>query len=432
MNQSLLNHFKKIVFFYFFLSFFTTFGQSVTTFAGSTAGFADGLGTTAQFNGPAGVAVADDGTLYVADRINNRIRKVMPDGTVTTIAGSVNGYADGVGTAALFDYPMFLDLDSSGNIYVADSGNHRIRKITPTGVVTTIAGGNTDGFLDGVGTAALFYYPEGIAVDAAGIIYVSDAGNQRIRKISLDNTVTTIAGNGNFGYVDGVGTAAEFKTPSGIDIDSAGNLYVAEKQNHCIRKITPSGVVTTVAGNGTSGYLDGVGTAAKFNVTFDVKVDGLGNLYVVDASNNRIRKIDSAGMVTTFAGSTAGHLDGVGTAAKFNYPIGICVANDGTIFVGESGNSIIRKIVNTLSTVDYELLNQVVIYPNPTSSFVHIDLGSLLGNELTLMDMKGRIIQSKKDFDSLAVLNVEHLANGIYLLDIKTDKGSITKKIIKE
>lgn len=432
MNQSLLNPFKTILFFFYLFSFLNSSAQVVSTFAGSTVGFADGIGTAAQFNGPAGVAVANDGTIYVADRINNRVRKILPNGTVTTIAGSVNGYADGVGTAALFDYPMFLDIDSNGNIYVADSGNHCIRKITPAGVVTTIAGGTTSGFSDGVGTAALFNYPEGITVDTAGNIYVSDAGNQRIRKISSDNIVTTIAGNGNFGYVDGIGTVAEFKTPSGIDIDSAGNLYVAEKQNHCIRKITPSGVVTTVAGNGISGYVDGIGTAARFNVTFDVTVDGLGNLYVVDASNNRIRKIDSGGMVTTYAGSTAGHIDGVGTAAKFNYPIGICVADDGTIFVGESGNSLIRKIVNTLSTVDYELLNQVVVYPNPTSNFLNIDLGNLLGNELTLVDVNGRTIESKKDFDSIMTLDLESLAKGIYLIHITTNKGLITKKIIKD
>lgn len=431
MKPILQSHLKSIWTILSFCCFLSTSAQTVTTLAGSTSGYADGIGTAAQFNGSAGVAIANDGTLYVADRVNNRIRKIMPDGTVTTFVGSTQGFADGIGTAALFNLPMFLDIDAAGNIYVADSGNHRIRKITPSGVVTTIAG-STSGFADGNVSTALFDYPEGIAVDATGIIYVADAVNQRIRKIGLDGVVTTLAGNGSFGYVDGVGSSAQFKTPSGIAIDASGNVYVSEKQNHCIRKITSTGFVSTLAGNGMSGFVNGTGSAARFSNPFGVTVDASGNVFVADANNNRIRKITDTGIVTTIAGSVQGYLDAVGTAAKFYYPIGVCISNDGTIFVGESGNSLVRKITTTLTSVNYELLNQIAIYPNPTLNQLNLDVGNLSVSKITLFDSNGRELQSKKIIGNMTTLFLEDLASGVYLLNINTDEGSFYKRIIKK
>ena len=260
---------------------------------------------------------------------------------VTTLAGSSSGYMDGTGTAAKFNQPTGVAVDSSGNVYVADSNNHRIRKIDPAGVVTTLAG-SSSGDADGTGTAARFNLPNSVAVDSSGNVYVADFNNNRIRKIDSAGVVTTLAGSTS-GYMDGTGTAAKFSGPSGVAVDSSGNVYVADYNNHRIRKIDPTGVVTTFAGS-SSGYMDGTGTAAQFNNPRGVAVDSSGNLYVADYNNNRIRKIDPAGVVTTFAGSSSGYMDGALAAAKFDRPNGVAVDSSGHVYVADTLNHRIRKI----------------------------------------------------------------------------------------
>ena len=296
-----------------------------------------------------GVAVDSNGNIYVAQSSLHRINKITPAGLVTTLAGSSQGFAEGSGSAAKFSLPRGVAVDSGGNVYVTDSVNKRIRRITPAGVVTTFAGSATAGSLDGQGTAAQFNTPYGITVDSGGNFYVSDSGNHRIRKITPAGVVTTLAGDGTAGYLDGQGTAAQFNQPAGVAVDSGGNVYVADRGNKRIRKITPAGVVTTLAGDGTAGYLDGQGSAAQFNQPFGVAVDSSGNVYVADTLNNRIRKITSTGAVSTFAGSssaTAGSLDGQGSTAQFNGPFGIAINSSGIVYIveGISGTSKIRKI----------------------------------------------------------------------------------------
>ena len=210
---------------------------------------------------------------------------------VSTLAGSTSGYTDGTGTSAQFDYPIGVAVDGAGNVYVADGYNHRIRKITTSGVVSTLAGSGTSGYTDGTGTSAQFDYPTGVAVDGAGNVYVADQVNHRIRKITTSGVVSTLAGSGTSGYTDGTGTSAQFSYPTGVAVDGAGNVYVADYDNHRIRKITASGVVSTLAGSGTYGYTDGTGTSAKFYYPTGVAVDGAGNVYVADQYNHRIRKI---------------------------------------------------------------------------------------------------------------------------------------------
>nr|WP_315199022.1 NHL repeat-containing protein [uncultured Aquabacterium sp.] len=295
---------------------------------------------------PNGVALDADGNVYVADTNNNLIRKITAAGVVTTLAGSgTGGFADGTGTAAAFDGPRGIAVDASGVVYVADSGNHRIRKISAAGEVTTLAGSGSPGFAnDTTGTLASFNNPSGIAVDASGVVYVADSSNHRIRKITADGEVTTLAGSGSPGSIDDTGTAASFDGPRGIAVDASGVVHVADSNNHSIRKITAAGEVSTLAGSVMAGSTDATGSAASFNDPHGVAVDAFGVVYVADSSNTRIRKITAAGEVTTLAGSSYGSADGAGAAAKFSNPRAIAVDPSGNLYVADTNNNLIRKI----------------------------------------------------------------------------------------
>ncbi len=316
--------------------------STVSTLAGSSPGYADGTGTAAAFDGPQGIAVDSQGNVYVADTYNHKIRKITPAGVVSTLAGSSQGYADGTGAAAQFNSPWGLSVDSQGNVFVADTSNHRIRKITPAGDVSTLAGGS-QGYADGAGAAASFSTPTGVGVDAQGNVYVADNWNDKIRKVTPAGDVSTLAGSTS-GYADGTGTAAKFTLPQGVSVDAAGNVYVADSWNNRIRKITPAGEVTTVAGS-SSGFADGTGAAARFWSPQSVSVDAQGNIFVADYGNQKIRVITPGGEVTTLAGSNSGFADGAATSAQFTYPTGVAVDAQGNVYVADTQNHKIRKIV---------------------------------------------------------------------------------------
>jgi sugar lactone lactonase YvrE len=326
-----------------------------TTFAGSAAqGNVDGVTNVSEFNNPGGITMDTFGNMYVADTADNTIRKITANGTVSTFAGSpgVSGSADGDGTNALFSAPQGIAVDSSGNVYVADTGNDAIRKITPAGVVSTLAGwaGNV-GSANGLGTNAAFDAPEGLAVDASGVIFVADTWNDTIRAVSPSGSVSTYVGQaGIFGSTNAVGTNALFYEPGGVAVDSSDDIFVADTGNNVIREIVPGGTVTTLAGSvGTFGSANGAGTNALFNAPQGIAIDSSGNLYVADYLNNAIRKVTSAGVVTTIAGSPGnfGSVNGAGTNALFWGPEGIvvCPTNDNLVFVADTGNSAIRLIL---------------------------------------------------------------------------------------
>ncbi len=383
----------------------------MSTLAGTAGvkGSADGIGAAASFIWPSGVATDSAGNVYVADKGNNTIRKITPAGVVSTLAGraGVQGSTNGIGAAASFNGPTGIATDSVGNVYVASydivpvlgSGfsislvpgindyNNAIRKITPAGVVSILAG--STGSQDGAGVAAGFNNPEGVTTDSAGNVYVADRGNNTIRMITPAGVVTTLAGTaGTIGSADGTGAAASFFEPSGVAADSAGNVYVADRGNHTIRKITPAGVVSTLAGtadalsdsaDGTGAaarfiYLTGIATdsegnvyvvdsvtirkitpagvtttlagAASFSRPSGIATDSAGNVYVADSDNNIIRKITPAGVMSTLAGTAGvkGSADGIGAAARFDWPSGVATDSAGNIYVADKNNLTIRKI----------------------------------------------------------------------------------------
>jgi streptogramin lyase len=319
--------------------------------AGAGGGSTDGTGSAARFNSASGVAVDTTGNVYVAEDANNTIRKVTPAGVVTTLAGLAvtPGSANGTGSAARFDRPSGVAVDTNGNVYVADTYNFTIRKVTPAAVVTTLAGlAGSWGSVNGTGGAARFNEPYGVAVDTNGNAYVADYVNCTIRKVTPAGVVTTLAGSASqSGSANGTGSAARFNSPSGVAVDSAGNLYVADTYNYSVRKVTPTGVVTTLAGlAGSYGSADGTGSAAQFSVLSGVAVDGDGNVYVADTSNDTIRKVTPAGVVTTLAGlaGSPGYADGAGSAAQFNHPSGVAVDANGNVYVADTINDTIRKV----------------------------------------------------------------------------------------
>lgn len=326
---------------------------TVSTIAGNgSSGSVDGTGAAARFYAPLDLVVATNGTIYVSDFLNNEIRAITAGGIVSTLAGTTSsGSTDGTGAAARFNIPSGIALNATGSsLFVADTNNNLIRSVSTSGVVGTLAGlpSLSPGFADGTGSAASFHTPRGAAIDASGNIYVGDAGNNAIRKIAPGAVVTTFAGNptGSSGSADGLGTAASFNYPAGVAIDASGNLYISDQFNASVRKITPAGLVSTLAGGAGTGFVDGTGAAARFNDLTGLAVDALGNVYVADRANNAIRRVTPAGVVTTIAGAAAsGNVDGVGTAARFNQPAGVAVDAAGNIYIADSSNNEIRKIV---------------------------------------------------------------------------------------
>jgi len=311
--------------------------KTVSTLAGNgTAGYANGTGTAATFEAPEGIIADGQGNVYVADAGNHCIRKITAAGVVSTFAGTnTAGFVNGTSSAARFNYPMDVAIDREGNLYVADSDNNCVRKITPAGVVSTFAGTGVAGFADGPGNVAQFNVPNGITVDGQGVVYVSDYANYRIRKIMPNGTVSTLAGTGQRGFADGPGSTAQFDNTEGLTTDSQGVLFVAEFGARRVRRITPSGVVSTFAGTGARGNTDGPGSTATFVAPSGVAFDAQGNLFVADTGNNSIRKITPAGEVSTLTGRVPGYFDGPVASAGFDALFGIAAGSRGTLYVTE-------------------------------------------------------------------------------------------------
>ncbi len=332
----------------FFLSLLLTLATSSWA---QTAGSLDGVGTSARFFYPRAIAAAPSGELWVADSSNHSIRHISPEGVVSTIAGLAGqaGSADGLGSAARFYFPRGIALDARGGAWVADSSNHTVRHISASGQVRTVAGlAGQKGQADGVGSHARFNSPNGLALDPQGEVLVADYGNHSIRRISPEGVVTTLAGlAGQAGNADGQGAAARFHSPNGLAVDAAGWVYVADTHNHSIRRISPDGAVTTLAGlAGQAGSADGMGSAARLNAPRGIAIDAQGWLYVADNNNHSIRRVSPQGQVSTWAGlaGQSAYVNAQGAAARLHYPRSVAIDGAGHVYVADTYNHAVRRI----------------------------------------------------------------------------------------
>lgn len=427
---------------------FITRSQIITTIAGNgTIGYSGdgGPAIAAELSNPVAVALDASGNIYIADRANKRIRKVNTSGIISTILGNgIVGYSGdgGQATDAEINYPQGVAIDIFGNLYVADANNSRIRKVNTSGIVSTFTGNGTGAYSGdgGQATAAEIYYPQGIATDAFGNIYIADSFNNRIRKIDTSGIITTIAGNGTGGYSGdgGQATAAEIRDPCGLTVDSSGGIYITDVQNNCIRIVNTSGIINTIAGNNVQGYWGdgGQATDAELDVPFGVAFDASGNVYVEDTDNNRMR-IVSSGIITTFAGNGYAGYSGDGgpaTDAEIHTPGGIELDVSGNIYFVDIVNNRIRKItsISTGSNNFASTSNEIAIYPIPTTGSVTIS-GISLGQVIELYNHLGQNLSSTIADNTIMQFDISNYPNGIYLIRIVNKDGSVVteKKIIK-
>ena len=330
----------------------------INTVAGTgSEGFSGdgGPASSAELSYPYGVALDASGNLYFADLGNNRVRKVNGTGTITTVAGAGSyGFSGdgGPATSAELAQPTGVAVDSSGDLYIADNSNNRVRKVDSSGTITTVVGGGISGLGDGgPATAAQLNQPVGVAVDGSGNLYIADAGNSRVRKVDGSGTITTVAGTGGFGFSGdgGPATAAQLNSPYGVALDGSGNLYIGDTGNQRVRRVNGSGTISTVAGTGTQGFSGdgGPATAAQLRDPVGVALDGSGNLYIADSANSRVRKVDGTGTISTVAGTGGFGFSGDGgpaTAAQLNSTYGVALDSSGNLNIGDANNNRVRKV----------------------------------------------------------------------------------------
>ncbi len=439
-------------------SLITAQSYTISTFAGiSTTGFSGdgGLATVAELDFPQNVAIsATTGNIYIADAYNERIRMVNTNGMITTIAGNgTSAYSGdgGAATAAEFIGPYGVEADNSGNVYIADWLNNRIRKVNTSGIISTIAGSGTGGYSGdgGPATAAKLMQPSGLFADRSGNLYFTDDNNNGVRMVNTGGIISTIAGNGydaglSMGGYSGDGgsaTAAELSWPSEVTQDDTGNIYIADEYNNRIRKVDTNGIISTVAGNGTRGYFGdgGQATSAELNWPSGIAFDNSGNMFIGDYKNNRIRIVNPSGIISTIAGiGIAGYSGDGGPAdsAELNGPIGIQVDASGNVYFADLDGNHIRKLTLIKPTGISNLepyKGQLTIFPNPgkgiftlimqsyESGIKNIEVYNVLGENVftkTLPSSKG---------DNYSV-DLKNQPNGIYLYRLLTLTGELVEE----
>jgi uncharacterized protein (TIGR03437 family) len=381
-------------------------GGIITTIVGtSNFGGDNGPATAAQLFGVSGVAADPSGNVYIADTSDNRIREVSSSGVITTVAGySLGGYTGDGGPAisAQLTGPLGVGVDASGDVYVADSDNCAIRKLTGT-VITTVAGNGTCGFSgdNSAATHAQLNIPYSVALDSSGNLYIADTVNSRIRKVSTSGVITTVAGNGTAGFGGDTGSAsgAQLYYPQGVAVDSANNLYIADTYNQRIRKVSTNGVITTVAGNGTAGFGGdgGSATGAQLNYPVGIAVDSSGNLYIGDTNNNRVRKVSSGGVINTVAGNgTPGFSGDNGPAgsAQLDAPSALAINAAGNVYVTDENNNRIRLLTPSASSSCAYSLNPTSLQASAAGGNFSVALQAAAGCAWTVSGLPGWITVS--------------------------------------
>lgn len=409
--------------------------QIISTYAGcSIPGYMGdgGWAVVAEIKGSFGIRSDDSGNIYFSDNGNNVIRKVDLKDNIYTIAGNNTlGYSgdSGLATKAELNYPVGIGTDIWGNIYIADQGNNAIRRVNKAGYITTIAGNGSQTY-SGDGSAATragLNAPSGVIADNKGNIYVADQGNYVIRKINIPGIITTIAGNNKLGYSGdgGLATAATLSLPRSICLDSVGNLYIADYGNNVVRKVNTAGIISTVAGNGTSGFSGdgGLAVSAELNGPGDVTIDKGGNLYIADVNNHVIRKVNASGIISTFAGvpGVRGYnLDGIpADSANLNFPHNITMDKVGNLFIADTYNFRVRKVQLVPTSIDIEsALTTMSVYPNPAQDNVVVSSKNAI-NSITVINSAGQTVYSQRCNKLNEVqINLKDMMPGIYFVKV--------------
>jgi trimeric autotransporter adhesin len=429
----------------------------ITTIAGNgVAGYNcdNCLADTAELADPIDVFIDGAGNLFIADQINNRVRKVSSSGIITTIAGTgVAGYSGDYGPAisAQLNRPVGVTIDDSNNVYIADYANYSIRKINSMGIITTIAGNGTFGYSgdNGLATSAQISAPIGITFDINGNLYITEEFSGVIRKVNPAGIITTFAGTGTngFGGDNGPAISAQLNEPADIAFDAEGNLYIADEANYRIRKIDTSGIITTIAGNGTAGYSgdNGPSTLAQLHIPYGIICDAAGNVYFSDTHNNVIRKISTSDTITTIAGSgfgAGGNCTGAfsgdaGPAllAELNDPCGITLDISGNLFIADICNNRVRKVTNVGNMVGVNEIKKqnLNIYPNPNTGSFSINVSSIANFQNGTITIQNTLGETVKKISFSKNISVSDLAEGCYFIQVTLQNGETYKtKFIKQ
>jgi sugar lactone lactonase YvrE len=416
------------------------FSQNVYNFAGTGVGGYNGDGPISsgqQLNYPVGVAFDGSGNLLITDSYNKLVRKVTPAMVISTFAGGGGGSDGGPANQASFVSPSGIAFDAAGNCYISDVNAHNVRKVDNSGIISTVAGQYGSFGYSGDGAAATLAklaLPQGIATDAAGNLYIADSDNQVIRKVNTSGIISTFAGTGGVSGNTGDGgsaTAAKLYRPTGVAVDAAGNVFIADSYNNKIRKVNTSGVISTFAGTGSSGYSgDGAAaTGAKLSIPYNITFDATGNLYFSDSYNDVVRKINLAGVISTVAGTGVGGYDGdSGPAlnAKFNFPDGIAIDATGNLFIADNFNHRVREVCagNCLAGVGeiFKKEETLLIFPNPNSGTFKVQAGNIKDGELKILNSIGQEVYKKEIASGENEVAGKDLAPGVYLCLLFTGK----------
>ena len=422
--------------------------QVITTFAGNgTVGYNgdSGIAYHAELNGCTGLAVDGAGNVYIADKNNNVVRKVNTSGIITTFAGTgTAGYSGngGAATAAKLNQPYSVSTDVNGNVYIADQGNNVIRIVGTSGIINTYAGNDTAGYNgdDIPANHASLYSPEGIAIDAAGNLYIADARNNIIREVSTSGIITTIAGNRTAGYTgdNDVATSAELHFPTGVAVDAAGNVFIADQLNNVIRRVDgTTGMITTYAGNHVPGYSGdgGSATSAQLQYPASVSLDQFRNLYIADQGNNTIRTVDSSGNISIFAGNrNYGYTGDYGLPqnAELNTPIGVTADGWGRIYIADYGNNVMRVVARFALGASSltAAADGIKIYPNPSDGILTLEIAGINNSaEVTVTDVLGNVVGKYTTNAQKTALNLGDIAPGCYQVRIVNGSKVYTETI---